>query len=97
MVGSCNWLYLPLNSLRGLVYARKSAQVGYVHLKAMGLKTDLRDIDGPLPAHDLIALMGRDKKVVDGELRFILARDIGQSFVTSDVPKVPFARVTNSS
>ena len=57
------------------------------HLKAMGLKTDLRDIDGPLPsADDLIALMGQDKKVVDGELRFILARDIGQSFVTSDVP-----------
>ena len=58
------------------------------HLKTMGLKTDLRDIYGPLPsADDLIALMGQDKKVVDGQLRFILARDIGQSFVTSDVPK----------
>jgi 3-dehydroquinate synthase len=30
--------------------------------------------------------MGQDKKVIDGKLRFILARDIGDAFVTSDVP-----------
>jgi 3-dehydroquinate synthase len=29
--------------------------------------------------------MAQDKKVVDGQLRFILARDIGDAFVTSDV------------
>jgi 3-dehydroquinate synthase len=58
------------------------------HLKAMGMKTDLADIDGDLPeAEALLALMGQDKKVVDGQLRFILARDIGDAFVTSDVPR----------
>jgi 3-dehydroquinate synthase len=57
------------------------------HLKAMGMKCDLRDIPGELPgAEALLALMGQDKKVVDGQLRFILARGIGQSFVASDVP-----------
>ncbi len=30
--------------------------------------------------------MGQDKKVVDGRLRFILARGIGQAFVAEDVP-----------
>jgi 3-dehydroquinate synthase len=30
--------------------------------------------------------MGQDKKVVDGKLRFVLARGIGAAFVTSDVP-----------
>jgi 3-dehydroquinate synthase len=30
--------------------------------------------------------MAQDKKVVDGKLRFILARGIGQAFVASDVP-----------
>ena len=30
--------------------------------------------------------MGQDKKVVAGQLRFILARDIGDTFITSDVP-----------
>ncbi len=57
------------------------------HLRAMGMKTDLADIAGDLPgADDLLALMGQDKKVVDGRLRFILARGIGQAFVAEDVP-----------
>ncbi|MCW3780011.1 3-dehydroquinate synthase [Defluviimonas salinarum] len=57
------------------------------HLKAMGMKTDLADIPGDLPdAEALLALMAQDKKIVDGRLRFILARGIGEAFVTSDVP-----------
>ncbi len=57
------------------------------HLKALGLKTDLSDIVGDLPdAEGLLRLMGQDKKVVDGRLRFILTRDIGQAFVAEDVP-----------
>ncbi|AGI67974.1 3-dehydroquinate synthase AroB [Octadecabacter antarcticus 307] len=57
------------------------------HLKGMGMKTDLADIEGALPGADaLLALMGQDKKVVDGQLRFILARGIGDAFVTADVP-----------
>lgn len=57
------------------------------HLKAMGMRTDLADIPGDLPDADgLLDLMAQDKKVVDGRLRFILARGIGQAFVTSDVP-----------
>jgi 3-dehydroquinate synthase len=31
--------------------------------------------------------MGQDKKVVQGKLRFILARGIGEAFVTGDVPQ----------
>ena len=58
------------------------------HLKAMNMKTDLADIDGDLPdAAALLALMGQDKKVVDGQLNFILASAIGTSLITSDVPK----------
>ncbi|MCC5985042.1 MAG: 3-dehydroquinate synthase [Rhodobacteraceae bacterium] len=57
------------------------------HLRAMGMKADLADIPGDLPgAEALVALMGQDKKVVDGRLRFILARDIGAAFVCDDVP-----------
>ena len=29
--------------------------------------------------------MGQDKKVVDGQLRFVLARGIGEAFVAKDV------------
>ncbi len=57
------------------------------HLSDMKMKRDLFDIPGELPDADaLLALMGQDKKVVDGQLRFILARGIGAAFVTADVP-----------
>ena len=57
------------------------------HLRDMGTKVDLRDIAGDLPdAEALFELMGQDKKVQDGQLRFILARGIGDAFITSDVP-----------
>ncbi|MDT8855780.1 3-dehydroquinate synthase [Paracoccaceae bacterium Fryx2] len=57
------------------------------HLRAMGLRVDLADIPGDLPgAGALLALMAQDKKVVDGKLRFILARGIGEAFVADDVP-----------
>jgi 3-dehydroquinate synthase len=57
------------------------------HLKAMGMKTDLSDIPGDLPGSEaLLALMGQDKKVIDGQLRFILARGIGRAFVADSVP-----------
>ncbi|WP_420022670.1 3-dehydroquinate synthase [Cereibacter azotoformans] len=57
------------------------------HLRAMGTKVDLRDIPGDLPdAEGLLRLMAQDKKVVDGKLRFILARGIGAAFVAEDVP-----------
>ncbi|TVS02894.1 MAG: 3-dehydroquinate synthase [Rhodobacteraceae bacterium] len=57
------------------------------HLRAMGMACDLADIPGDLPGTEaLIGLMAQDKKVQDGRLRFILARDIGAAFVCDDVP-----------
>ncbi|MDX5402531.1 MAG: 3-dehydroquinate synthase [Rhodobacterales bacterium] len=58
------------------------------HLREMKMKVDLSDITGDLPDADgLIALMAQDKKVSDGKLTFILARGIGQAFITRDVPR----------
>ena len=68
------------------------------HLKAMGMKTDLADIPGELPgAEALLELMGQDKKVVAGQLRFILARGIGEAFVTGDVPPEQVLSVLRSA
>ncbi|MGR3634252.1 MAG: 3-dehydroquinate synthase [Limimaricola soesokkakensis] len=56
------------------------------HLAEMGMRADLSAIPGDLPpAEALLGLMRQDKKVQDGKLRFVLARGIGQAFVTSDV------------
>ncbi|MEP4195850.1 MAG: 3-dehydroquinate synthase [Aliishimia sp.] len=78
-------LAFELSSRLGLCSQECPSRVR-AHLAQMGMKCDLADIDGELPdAETLLALMGQDKKVVHGQLRFILARDIGDSFVTSDV------------
>jgi 3-dehydroquinate synthase len=80
-------LAFELSSRLGLCSQEDPSRVR-AHLKAMGMKTDLSDIDGTLPdAETLLQLMGQDKKVVAGQLTFILARSIGDAFVTSDVPK----------
>ncbi|MEX5728882.1 3-dehydroquinate synthase [Rhodovulum iodosum] len=86
-------LAFELSARMGLCAQEEPSRVR-AHLKAMGMKTDLADIDGDLPdAEALIALMAQDKKVQDGRLRFILARGIGEAFVTSDVDRDALQRL----
>ena len=60
------------------------------HLRAMGMKATLADIDGPLPDADaLLALMAQDKKARDGRIAFVLADDIGQARLMRDVDPAP--------
>lgn len=68
------------------------------HLNAMRMKTDIRDIEGDMPdAVKILSLMGQDKKVVGKQLNFIMARSIGESFMTSDVSnKVIMAVIEDS-
>jgi len=60
------------------------------HLRAMGMKATLADIDGPLPDADaLLALMAQDKKARDGRIAFVLADDIGQARLMLDLDPAP--------
>lgn len=78
-------LAFALSARMGLVSQEEPSRVR-AHLQAMGMKTDLSDIPGDLPpASELLALMGQDKKVVAGQLNFVLARAIGEAFVTDKV------------
>jgi 3-dehydroquinate synthase len=78
-------LAFELSSKMGLCSQEDPTRVR-AHLHALGMKVDIKDIAGDLPGSEaLIALMAQDKKVLDGKMRFILARGIGDSFVTSDV------------
>ncbi|MEX3015138.1 3-dehydroquinate synthase [Gymnodinialimonas hymeniacidonis] len=80
-------LAFELSSRLGLCSQEDPSRVR-AHLAAMGMKRDLSDIAGDLPDADgLLALMAQDKKVIAGQLRFILARGIGKAFVTADVPQ----------
>ncbi len=57
------------------------------HLKSVGLPTRIGDIPGGKADPDeLLRLMGQDKKVRAGKLTFILVNEIGQAFVSRDIP-----------
>ncbi len=80
-------LAFELSARMGLCSQEDPSRVR-AHLRDMGMKVDIADIPGDLPdAPGLLDLMGQDKKVKDGRLRFILARGIGDAFITSDVPR----------
>jgi len=56
------------------------------HLAGVGLLTRIRDVPGEAADPDrLIELMAQDKKVRHGRMTFIMARGIGQAFVTQDI------------
>ena len=56
------------------------------HLKQVGLPTEIRDIPGfTATAADILEAMAQDKKVSRGQLTFILARAIGDSFIARGV------------
>ena len=78
-------LAFDLSARMGLCSQEAPSRV-LAHLRRMGMPARLSDIAGELPDDDaLIALMGQDKKVMDGRLRFVLARGIGASFVCDEV------------
>lgn len=57
------------------------------HFEAVGLRTRPRQVAGyDWNVDDLVGRMASDKKVMNGKLTFILARRIGDAFVTQDVP-----------
>lgn len=90
-------LAFELSARMGLCAQEAPSRVR-AHLRDMGMKVDLSDIEGDLPDADtLLALMGQDKKVVEGQLRFILARSIGESFVTGDVEKADVLAVLSDA
>lgn len=55
------------------------------HMQTVGLPVSLSQIGKPMEAKKLLHHMRGDKKVKDGKMVFILARGIGQSFITEDV------------
>jgi 3-dehydroquinate synthase len=81
----------------GMVMAFElSAQLGFCppeaaqrlrrHLAAVGLPTDPHQVPGQVfSPQALIEHMSRDKKVRDGKLTLVLARGIGEAFLTSEV------------
>ncbi len=83
-IGIC--LAFRLSQELGFVGNNSVARVE-AHLAATGLPTRIADIAGASrpDAATLLKIMGQDKKVQDGRLTLILARGIGEAFITRDV------------
>jgi 3-dehydroquinate synthase len=82
-IGMC--LAFRFSEALGLCPSGTAARVSS-HVAAVGLPTRIGDIrGGRADAAELLRLMGQDKKVRQGRLTFILARGIGQAFVTREV------------
>lgn len=90
-------LAFDLSARMGLCSQEAPSRV-MAHLREMGMPATLREIPGDLPDDAaLITLMGQDKKVEDGQLRFVLAREIGDAFVSDAVQPGPLAEVLHDS
>jgi 3-dehydroquinate synthase len=82
-IGTC--LAFRLSEALGHCPPQTAARVA-AHIKAVGLPTRVADIPGDHPdAAAMVRLMGQDKKVSGGRLTLVLARGIGEAFVTRDV------------
>ena len=86
-------LAFALSAELGLCTGDEAARVRR-HLQAVGLPAAVADLGADLGGSaDLVAAMRRDKKVRAGELNFILARGIGETFVASGVDPAALERV----
>lgn len=68
------------------------------HLRTVGLPVALPPLPGGTWSTErLLAHFGKDKKVKDGRVTFVLARGIGQAFLSSDVPTQALQGVLNAA
>jgi 3-dehydroquinate synthetase len=83
-VGIC--LAFRFSEAQRLCPAGAAARVA-AHLASAPLPTRISDVPGAteITAAELLRLMRQDKKVQDGRLTFVLARDIGAAFVSREV------------
>ena len=78
-------LALRFSVARGHCPAEDAARLAAL-LEAGGLPVNMADVGGgAFAAADLIAAMRQDKKVEAGQMRFILNRALGDSFIAGDV------------
>ena len=79
-------LAFELSARLGLCPTADAARIRR-HLAAVGLPTGLESLAGrSWSASALIEHMSRDKKVREGRIAFVLARGIGQAFLSEEVP-----------
>ncbi|MBT6307591.1 MAG: 3-dehydroquinate synthase [Rhodospirillaceae bacterium] len=77
---------LKLSKITGICNGQEVDRVNF-HLQSVGLPVNLRSLDkfSGWNVDALVKHIGHDKKVLDGKIRYILLKEIGNSFITSEV------------
>ena len=90
-------LAFDLSARMGLCPIEDAARVRR-HIASVGLPAGLEDLERiSLTGAALIDHMSRDKKVQDGKVTFVLARGIGQAFLTREVNLAEVEAMLNSA
>lgn len=92
--GYGNWLHGEAVGAGMIMAADLSQRLGYLqtqdveHLSQL-LKAASLPVEGPadMTCEDYISRMAVDKKVLDGALRLVLLKEIGDAYITSEVPR----------
>jgi 3-dehydroquinate synthase len=91
--GYGNWLHGEAVALGMLMAADLSARLGWLadgevqNLRELLLSAKLPVQSPAMNCDQFLSLMAVDKKVLDGQLRLVLLKEIGQAIVTSDISK----------
>lgn len=98
--GYGNWLHGEAVAVGMCLAMRLSAALGSIsEAEVLAFEQLLKRIPLPTEAPDdmtteqFLQLMGRDKKVIDGELRLVLLEAIGRAVVTADTPIAEIKKV----
>ena len=80
------------------MYGQEVDRVNF-HLQSVGLPVNLRSLDkfSGWNVDALVKHIGHDKKVLDGKIRYILLKEIGNSFITSEVDPNTVSAVISQS
>ena len=90
--GYGEWLHGEGVAVGMLMAARMSARLGWIDAAAVDRvlellrRTGLPTAAPRIGAQRALELMGMDKKVLDGRIRLVLLRGLGQAVVTGDYP-----------
>ncbi|MCW9045257.1 MAG: 3-dehydroquinate synthase [Alphaproteobacteria bacterium] len=86
-----------LSTLLGLCPSQEAERVSR-HLENMGLETGISRLKKPdWTSEKLAAHMDKDKKVSDGKITFVMAKGIGQSFLTNEIPRDRLIEILNNA
>ncbi len=102
-LGFGNWLHGEAVAAGMVLAAELSQKLGLLDAQdAARVRAVVTGAGLPVKAPDLglkryLEVMGHDKKVEDGRIRFVLLRRIGEAFVSDDVPRAALAGVLGAS